>query len=70
MLETMGLNGYLLCESWEAHRTWGILPLWGRASYRWLYTQGSTIHPLIEMLANTICHIYGMRFCLTSQNLN
>ena len=26
--------------------------------------------PLTKTLANTICHTYGMRFCITSQNLN
>ena len=29
---------------------------------------GSIIHPWIETLANTICHISGMRFCITPQN--
>ena len=26
--------------------------------------------PLTETQANTICHMYGIRFCLTSQNLS
>ena len=26
------------------------------------------IHPYTRILANTICHIYGMRFCVTFQN--
>ena len=26
------------------------------------------IHPYTRILANTICHIYGMRFCITFQN--
>ena len=27
-------------------------------------------YPSIEMWVNTICHMFGMRFCLTPQNLN
>ena len=32
------------------------------------YTQGAMVNPLTKKYANTICHMCGMRFYLTSEN--